>query len=112
MNEGEQATGLLKDGTTTNPSEHSGTHDPCFLPQHEKTVFEGHAGGDRIVATVNLKGELMHLKAAPELWGESHEVILDFIRSAVRQATAKAHHYRHSKKTAPSLAPQHTTEQA
>lgn len=61
-----------------------------ILAQQEKITAEGRAGGDRIVATVNLKGDLMHLKAAPELWTEPHEVILELIRSAVRQASLHA----------------------
>lgn len=53
--------------------------------KNKDTIVQGKAGGEMVVAHVNLKMQLVDLKLKPEIFEEKQDVIVELIMSAVNQ---------------------------
>ena len=58
--------------------------------KHQERTVEGAAGGDMVLATVNLKLEVQRIDFGPDFLNEKPEVISELIAAAVNQALHKA----------------------
>lgn len=60
--------------------------------KNKETTVTGKAGGDLVIAHVNLKMRLTNLELKPAIFAEKHEVIVELITAAVNQALHAAQH--------------------
>lgn len=58
--------------------------------KNKDSIVKAQAGGDLVIAHVNLKMQVTQLELAPALFEEKHEVIAQLIASAVNQGIGEA----------------------